>query len=579
MAEKIVFIPNTRKSIGSGHLSRCVNYVKSSRGEASLFLIEGADYLSRDEVRAVYGDDFEILTEVPDAGLFVFDYRDSSPEIVERFRGRGLLIGLDEGQLRSSFDFLVDTLENLRDEQPANIICPEFLFLPPKRGSRASSPCKVLITFGGEDPADLTNLLIFSIQKNDFLDGATFTVVKGPFFRHEIELPDGWNLLESPKNLRDSLQDYDLVFTSYGLTAYEACAAATPFVLVNPEPYHEELSRRAGFVSLGCKSISTKKLEAFLKDYDSYADKLFASKFGSRDFISFLQSLDISRLDCPVCHSQKASIVQRYSNKNYYRCADCSTLFTQLINREISDYGEDYFFADYKKQYGKTYLEDFDHIKQLAANRIFSIKRAANRSMKKSNPSLLDVGCAYGPFLSAADEAGFEVEGIDICEAAVDYVRNNLKFPASSLDFSSDFTPKRFYDVISMWYVIEHFTDLKKVLANVYNSLNSGGVFAFSTPDLSGISATSDLRSFLQKSPDDHTVVFSKRQMKRLLRLHGFKVVEVRSTGHHPERFPFFTKNKKIDRLLNFFYGKISRVLGLGDSFELYARKIEGFYG
>ena len=47
-----------------------------------------------------------------------------------------------------------------------------------------------------------------------------------------------------------------------------------------------------------------------------------------------------------------------------------------------------------------------------------------------------------------------------------------------------------------MWYVIEHFQDLKSVLTKVNELLKKDGIFAFSTPSAEGVSA----KSYKQKS-------------------------------------------------------------------------------
>ena len=60
------------------------------------------------------------------------------------------------------------------------------------------------------------------------------------------------------------------------------------------------------------------------------------------------------------------------------------------------------------------------------------------------------------------------------------------------------------FGIITMWYVIEHFRDLKIILTKVNRMLEHGGIFAFSTPNGSGISSKRDLNAFLKNSPDDH---------------------------------------------------------------------------
>jgi len=55
------------------------------------------------------------------------------------------------------------------------------------------------------------------------------------------------------------------------------------------------------------------------------------------------------------------------------------------------------------------------------------------------------------------------------------------------------------FDALTMWFVIEHFEDLHAVLLKVSESVKKGGVFAFSTPSASGLSARFAKKSFLKK--------------------------------------------------------------------------------
>ena len=193
-------------------------------------------------------------------------------------------------------------------------------------------------------------------------------------------------------------------------------------------------------------------------------------------------------------------------------------------------------------------------------------------------PNVLDIGCAYGAFLSAASECGFRPFGIDICESAVAYVRERLGFPALysafpdfTPDFGSEFSiPARDgFDAVTMWYVIEHFADLHSVLLKVSELVKKGGVFAFSTPCASGISARFSKKSFFKNSPSDHFTLWRIRNCRSVLKKYGFKVRKIVSTGHHPERFPYI-KLKQNNRLAS----ALSRLFRLGDTFEVYCTKI-----
>jgi 2-polyprenyl-3-methyl-5-hydroxy-6-metoxy-1,4-benzoquinol methylase len=122
-----------------------------------------------------------------------------------------------------------------------------------------------------------------------------------------------------------------------------------------------------------------------------------------------------------------------------------------------------------------------------------------------------------------------------------------------------------------MWYVAEHLPDLASALGSIRGLLRKGGVLALSTPSGSGISARFSPDGFFRNSPMDHMSVLSPKSLRTALRLAGFSLKAVVSTGHHPERFPLgatVTRGLKYDIVM-----AASRLLAWGDTFEAYAVK------
>ena len=194
----------------------------------------------------------------------------------------------------------------------------------------------------------------------------------------------------------------------------------------------------------------------------------------------------------------------------------------------------------------------------------------------------MDIGCAYGPFLKAACEKGYNPFGTDISEDAIDYVKKELNFPATVAGFPNINTTDEFghgeFDVVTMWYVIEHFKNLDTVLSKINSILKTGGIFAFSTPSGEGISALSNKEHFYRISPTDHYSVWEPSKANKILNKYGFKVVKIVSTGHHPERFPEIKKSgAKKDSLQWKLVEKKSRIKKLGDTVEIYCRKINDY--
>jgi SAM-dependent methyltransferase len=180
--------------------------------------------------------------------------------------------------------------------------------------------------------------------------------------------------------------------------------------------------------------------------------------------------------------------------------------------------------------------------------------------------------------LAAAGESGFTPLGIDPAAPAVSYVSRRLGVPALRGFFPdpslSEALEPRSFDVVSLWYVVEHFRDPGKALREINRLLKPGGIAAFSTPSLSGISGRSSLKRFLEQSPPDHWTIWTPRHCGKILALFGFELKKVVITGHHPERFPGGRRLAGKPGPAYRFFNAISRILGLGDTFEVYARKV-----
>ncbi|UCF99070.1 MAG: methyltransferase domain-containing protein [Spirochaetaceae bacterium] len=593
--------------------------------------------------------------------LVIVDRQRSQAQQVLRFFPAPV-IGLDEGGPARRFcSYLIDTLPVVRQPHRANLSALSLLDLadsrssgrragkrqPPQRRlpqcrlpaqrrfpeqyrlleqrSRPQSPIsRVLVSFGGEDPADLSTALLDLLLENRVFDPEQITVVQGPYFRRN-SWPEGVAVLRSPAELKTLLSAYDLLFCSFGLTAYEALAAAVPVINLNPSRYHRRLSRAAGIPEIGVRRPAIRRLRALLDEPGVFEDLL--SRYPPE---TFSESPQLSKLpallqasggsQCPVCGRTDNPATARFTERSYFRCLNCGILYLIAFgqrNVQGIRYGGEYFFSEYRKQYGKTYLEDFQTIKGMAAARLKQIRALTKPAQARadstaparspapatgaaaeparnpatvagaarqpvtsgSDPRLLDVGCAYGPFLQAAAEQGYRVQGLDISEEAVSYVRDRLGIPCRVGDFSAaEDTPElageqEKFDVITMWYVVEHFRDTAEVLGRVNRLLRPGGVFAFSTPSASGISARKNGNRFLQNSPQDHYTVWPLGSVSGILGRFGFRLKQIVVTGHHGERFPW-PGELSSKSVIAAGFSVLSRMLRLGDTFEAYALKV-----
>jgi len=620
---RLLLVPAFGRGQGSGHLRRCLALSRRwAAGEAALLLedcrartgYDAPELLARLEPAGTQtaGEPLPEVRSGCDPGedwdLVLLDGFRTPVSALARF-ARRTVIGLDEGgPARRLLPYLVDTPLGCSGTHPPNLASSAFLELPPRRAQWRHPFRRVLLSFGGEDSADLSGRLLEPLLKRGLFRPGELAVVQGPWFRRG-RWPEGVEVLRNPR-LASLLADYDLVFTSFGLTALEARAAGVPVITFHPTRYHRRLARKAGLPEIGVRRPRLRRLRRLLAEPAVFERFLEPGQQAGAGFPGLrpsglragsahraadppgaaraaapgeaaLENLPPEQLlpallpagmaSCPVCGHAPNPAVARFPRRSYFRCRSCRVLYLADFGGRAVNYGESYFFEEYRRQYGRTYLEDFPAIQAAGRRRVQILLSLLPRAVP---PRLLDVGCAYGPFLAAAREGGLAAEGLEVYDEAVRHVRDKLGIACRQGDFLRVALPERGYDAVTLWYVLEHFRDAAAALKRANRLLRPGGVLAFSTPSASGISARRSLRRFLDASPADHFTVWTPRLSGPLLRRFGFRLKRLRVTGHHPERFPGRLPARLPRAGLGAALAIASRLLGLGDTFEAYAVKI-----
>ncbi len=266
---------------------------------------------------------------------------------------------------------------------------------------------------------------------------------------------------------------------------------------------------------------------------------------------------------CPLCATRRCTLLYD-GHISLYRCKRCHALFN--ASHRPLEYGESYFNEAYRNQYGKSYLEDFDAIYAMARKRLARIS-----FLSHCKSGLLDIGAAYGFFLKAAFDEGFEnLSGIEISEEGARYCAHTFGIQVHVTNFETyEFSRK--FNIITAWYFIEHLHDTREAFVKIYNALNEGGIFAFSVPSFFGPQFMLHRNEWIQSHPLDHRVNFSPQLIRRFLGTLGFSKIITYPGGIHPQRFfsPHFAR-------ISFFrclYARVSAMISFSDTLEVYARK------
>lgn len=146
---------------------------------------------------------------------------------------------------------------------------------------------------------------------------------------------------------------------------------------------------------------------------------------------------------------------------------------------------------------------------------------------------LLDLGCGKGDFLSLAREAGWEVYGVEISDSC----RREAERRAGVQVYSSPhgLSDKReFFDVITMWEVIEHLPRPDTVLNEVLPLLRTGGLLAMTTPNTRNMTTLRSPARWTEYKPPEHLLYFDFDTIHRYLS-EKFRLQVVEVKGIHPD--------------------------------------------
>lgn len=134
---------------------------------------------------------------------------------------------------------------------------------------------------------------------------------------------------------------------------------------------------------------------------------------------------------------------------------------------------------------------------------------------------VLDVGCGNGGFLMLAQQAGWQVEGLDFDAGAVQAARSRgLEVHHGGIEVLGKYSAC--FDVITLCHVIEHVHDPVATLRRLHALLKPGGVLWLDTPNLSSLGAVRFGPHWRDLDPPRHLVLFTPSSLKKSLVAAGF---------------------------------------------------------
>ncbi len=230
---------------------------------------------------------------------------------------------------------------------------------------------------------------------------------------------------------------------------------------------------------------------------------------------------------CTLCHSTNAEIIRdtlRYDIKRkVLRCNDCTFVYLETPDATNQDY---YTSKTYRETYGPNLKKKGSEPKEIY-DTYFPFQGVIIDALKdilRPDMNVLDVGCSTGQFLSALKGKVAGRIGMELSEADVAFIRENLDFKVYSEPIEDAVIPEGPFDMVSALQVVEHVPDPVSFVQHLGKHLKPDGYLYLELPNIhdSMLDAyhIKGYENFYYREP--HLSYFSEKTLGDLLAKAGF---------------------------------------------------------
>lgn len=272
---------------------------------------------------------------------------------------------------------------------------------------------------------------------------------------------------------------------------------------------------------------------------------------------------------CPVCGSVK--LHKEFKTRDYFlsqeeftlcKCQKCGFIFTNPRPAEdnLSRYykSEDYISHSNSNKGIVAYLYQI-------IRRITLFKKYELVTTFRNSNRILDIGCATGQFLNEFKKRGWNCTGIEPDEDSREFARSNFDlkvFEPDNIGQLDDHT----FDVITMWHVLEHVSDLDGTMKELQRLIKANGVLFIAVPNIESWDATHYGPYWAGLDVPRHLSHFSQKTLELLFNNYHFKldkIVPMKFDSFYVSLLSEKYKKNPLYLFSAFFKGLYSNIRGI----------------
>ncbi len=240
--------------------------------------------------------------------------------------------------------------------------------------------------------------------------------------------------------------------------------------------------------------------------------------------VKFMSTLE--HIDCPICEQDETKLLFKKDSLSVVSCRHCSLRYVNpRINRQTlkEGYVETYYPPDKVERIHQDSMEWLQ-----ISERLMELEK-----QHQGKGRLLDVGCGIGTFLNLAREQGWDSYGIDPSKSGISFAQQEYNLNVKCGDiFDSSFS-KAHFDVITLYHVLEHISELNPFLSEIGKLLKpskkdeKASTLVIEVPNGGGLQSRLQKADWPYVHPHDHLYYFSSQSLPKLLQKHGFRNIRL----------------------------------------------------
>jgi 2-polyprenyl-3-methyl-5-hydroxy-6-metoxy-1,4-benzoquinol methylase len=233
---------------------------------------------------------------------------------------------------------------------------------------------------------------------------------------------------------------------------------------------------------------------------------------------------------CPWCGSEKAQIKLLVKDEfltkedfNICECLSCGLLYTipRPSKDKIGLYYKSEEYYSHKENKKGFIPKVYETIKKFNLKHKYKL---ASNGIKAGK--VLDIGCGVGDFLHTAETHNWECTGVEPAEDAKAIAQKRTKGEIISSE-ELETIPDCYFDLITMWHVLEHIDNLKWQVKQLQRLTKPNGRIVIAVPNHKSYDAQYYKEQWAAYDVPRHLNHFNRKTLTKIFKSEGLELKKV----------------------------------------------------